>query len=66
MVDAAHSIGWKWISDDLEYINHDNSYPRKNIKCPKCKQQNLNAYYQNNKFNLINVCKNCNYYWNNN
>ena len=24
MVDAAHSIGWKWISDDLEYINHEN------------------------------------------
>ena len=26
MVDAAHSIGWKWISDDLEYINHENEY----------------------------------------
>ena len=26
MVDAAHSIGWKWISDDLEYINHENEF----------------------------------------
>jgi 2-polyprenyl-3-methyl-5-hydroxy-6-metoxy-1,4-benzoquinol methylase len=24
MVDAAHSMGWKWVSDDLEYINFNN------------------------------------------
>ncbi|MDB9731576.1 class I SAM-dependent methyltransferase [Candidatus Pelagibacter sp.] len=26
MVDAAHSMGWKWISDDLEYINYKNEF----------------------------------------
>ena len=24
MVDAAHSMGWEWVSDDLEYINFNN------------------------------------------
>lgn len=54
---------------DITIENHlnkfkinDNTLPKKNCKCPKCKKTNLNPYetkYFNNSFNLNIICKNC-------
>ena len=45
MVDAAHSIGWKWISDDLEYIKHENEFiPKLSFTKTKSKKMDLERF----------------------
>ena len=45
MVDAANSMGWKWVSDDLEYIKHENeSIPKLCFSKEKSEQIDLGKF----------------------
>ena len=46
-----------------QYSINDNTLPRKNTKCPKCKKINDNVYYQNENLTITLLCNNCSNQW---